>query len=173
MPGLLIEEVHGPMPYGRALLAECGIGGINCGSGKALSPGCLNVDQLSLTDSRGRASAPGGLLRVTTPDLKKYMDGYADPAERFFKLHNAKLAEMAKNPNPPPRRRAWMVNQIFHYFGHQWIYDFDELVHAASAAGFDPARIAQMEYRTGLREEVSMMDSPLREDETLYVEILT
>ena len=234
MPGLLIEEVPGPTPYGRALLAECGISGINCGSGKALSPGCLNVDQLSLTDSRGRVCAPGkltrvnyesqilyymqhdmtlafpfadgsfswgysehfiehvplkhgiawltemrrliapgGLLRVTTPDLKKYMHGYADPAELFFKLHNAKLAEMAKNPNPPPRRRAWMVNQIFHYFGHQWIYDFDELVHAAGAAGFDPARIAQMEYRSGLREEVSMMDSPLREDETLYVEILT
>lgn len=234
MSGLLIEEIRAPLPYARELLVERGISGINCGSGKALSPGCLNVDQLSLTDSRGKTSesgkmmrvnyeaqtlyymehdmthafpfsdrsfswgysehfiehvplkngiawltemrrliAPGGLLRITTPDLKKYMDGYADPAERFFRLHNKKLAEMAKNPDPLPRRRAWMVNQIFHYFGHQWIYDFDEIVHAASAAGFDPARIAQKEYRSGMLPAVSMMDSPLREDETLYVELMT
>jgi len=234
MTELLIEELHAPLPYARDLLIERGIGGINCGSGKELAPGYVNVDQLTLTDTRGKASepgklmcvtyegqilyymqhdmtqafpfvdksfswgysehfiehvplehaiawltemrrliAPGGLLRITTPDLKKYMNGYADPEERFFRLHNVKLADMTTNGEPLPRRRAWMVNQIFRYFGHQWIYDIDEIVHAASAAGFDPARIAQKEYQSGTLEAVFMMDSPLREDETLYVEILT
>ena len=69
-------------------------------------------------------------------------------------------------------RRAWMVNQIFQYYGHQWIYDFDEVVHAASAAGFDPDRIVQKEYRSGMLKDVFMLDSDTRSDESLYVEIM-
>ncbi len=119
-----------------------------------------------------RLIVPGGLLRVTTPDLKKYIDGYADPAQRFFDLHRKELEKIEVDKAWVSPRRAWMVNQIFQYYGHQWIYDFEEVVHAASAAGFNPDRIAQKEFRSGAREEVSMLDSDMRRDESLYVEMM-
>lgn len=221
------------MPYGRELLLRNGIRGINCGCGKLLAAGCLNVDQLSWSDGLGTSSepgillrihygqhvlyymqqdltqsfpfadqsfswgysehfiehvtlseaigwlremrrliAPGGLLRVTTPDLGKYIDGYADPGQRFFDLHRQELEKIGVDKAWVSRRRAWMVNQVFRYYGHLWIYDFDEIVHAAVAAGFDPARIVQKEFRSGALEEVCALDSAMRSDESLYVEIM-
>ena len=233
MSELRIEKIHGPMPYARNLLVQNGILGINCGCGKALVAGCLNVDQLSFSDRQGMSSepgkmlrihygqqvlyylqhdltqpfpfasqsfswgysehfiehvtlkeaigwlqemrrliVPGGLLRVTTPDLRKYVDGYADPEQRFFDLHRKEMEKVDAGKPWVTGRRAWMVNQIFQYYGHQWIYDFDEVVHAASAAGFDPDRIVQKEYRSGMLKDVFMLDSDTRSDESLYVEIM-
>jgi len=119
-----------------------------------------------------RMIAPGGLLRVTTPDLKKYIDGYADPDGKFFRLHTERMEGFTGNKGSVPQRRAWMVNQIFRFFKHQWIYDFDELRHAASLAGFDPDGIIREEYQSGLLEDVASLDSPERNDETLYVEMM-
>ena len=120
-----------------------------------------------------RLIAPGGLLRVTTPDLEKYIHGYADPEEKFFAQHRERLEELQAGETWVTNRRAWMVNQIFRYYGHQWIYDFDEIVHAASVAGFDPAGIARRAFRAGAREDLCMLDSASRSDETLYVELAT
>ncbi len=118
-----------------------------------------------------RLIVPGGLLRVTTPDLKKYMDGYADPEQRFFNLHRKELEKIEIDKAWVTQRRAWMVNQIFQYYGHQWLYDFDELVHAASAAGFDSGAIRQKQFQSGALKDVFMLDSASRADETLYVEM--
>ena len=198
-----------------------------------LRPGCLNIDQIPMVDSQGKAAgpgnlvrvhldgqvlyylqhdmtqafpvasqafswgysehfiehvtpeqavawlmemrrliAPGGLLRVTTPDLKKYIDGYCDPANRFFKLHTERMEAFTGNKGSVPQRRAWMVNQIFRFFKHQWIYDFDEIVHIGTLAGFDPNGIMREEFQSGLLEDVVMLDSPERNDETLYVELM-
>jgi len=65
-----------------------------------------------------------------------------------------------------------MVNQIFRFFEHQWIYDFDEIVHAATSAGFDRARIFREEFQSGILEDVTMLDFPERNDETLYVDMM-
>jgi predicted SAM-dependent methyltransferase len=233
MPELLIEAIAAAPPYGREEFVRHGLRGLNCGCGRMLRPGCLNVDQIRMVDARGRASepgqllrvnldgqvlyylqhdltqafpvanhsfswgysehfiehvtpeqavawlaemrrliAPGGLLRVTTPDLKKYIEGYSDPEGKFFRLHTERMEAFTGNKGSVPQRRAWMVNQIFRFFKHQWIYDFDELRHAASLAGFDPDGIVREAYQTGLLEDVAMLDSPERNDETLYVEML-
>lgn len=230
---MLIETVDAPKPYGKELFSRLGLRGLNCGCGRTLRSGCLNVDQIVMTDARGATSAsgnlleihlngqvlyylqhdltqpfpmsgrafawgysehfiehvkpeqavawlaemrrliaPGGLLRVTTPDLKKYINGYIDPEFRFFRLHTERMESLSGNKGSVPQRRAWMVNQIFRFFQHQWIYDFDEIVHVASLAGFDPAAIMQEEYQSGLLEDVAVLDSPERNDETLYVEMM-
>lgn len=119
-----------------------------------------------------RIIKPSGLLRLTTPDLQKYIEGYLDPAGAFFELHKQRLESSTGNKDSVPPRRAWMVNQIFRYFGHQWIYDFDEIVHAATSAGFDRTRIFREEYQSGLLENVAMLDFAERNDETLYVELM-
>jgi len=119
-----------------------------------------------------RVIKPGGLLRLTTPDLQKYIEGYLDPAGAFFALHKQRLEASTGNKGSVAPRRAWMVNQIFRYFGHQWIYDFDEIIHAAASAGFDRARIFREEFQSGLLENVAMLDFAERNDETLYVELM-
>ena len=119
-----------------------------------------------------RIIRPGGLLRLTTPDLRKYIEGYLDPAGVFFELHKQRLEAAIGNKGSVPPRRAWMVNQIFRFFEHQWIYDFDEIVHAATGAGFDRTRIFREEFQSGILENVAMFDFPERNDETLYVELM-
>ena len=69
-----------------------------------------------------------------------------------------------------PSRRAFMVNQIFFFWGHHWIYDFDELRYTLSKAGFDPARVVEQSYRQGREAEVAKLDLEHRNDESIYVE---
>lgn len=233
MSELLIEPIDAAAPYGREVFVRLGLRGLNCGCGRMLRPGCLNVDRIPMVDAPGRSSepgkllrahlggqvlyylqhdltqafpvashafswgfsehfiehvspeqavdwlremrrliAPGGLLRVTTPDLKKYIEGYSDPEGRFFKLHTERMEAFTGNKGSVPQRRAWMVNQIFRFFKHQWIYDYEEIVHAASLAGFAADGILREEFQSGLLEDVALLDSPERNDETLYVEMM-
>ncbi|HSS03367.1 MAG TPA: methyltransferase domain-containing protein, partial [Kofleriaceae bacterium] len=68
-------------------------------------------------------------------------------------------------------RRAVMVNQIFRFYGHRWLYDHDELVHWADHAGFARGDIAVCGYREGRVAELCALDQPFRRDESLYVEL--
>jgi predicted SAM-dependent methyltransferase len=116
-----------------------------------------------------RLLRPGGVLRLTTPDLERYVRGYLDRGCGFFAEHQKRLREMGMDV---PDRRAWMVNQIFYGWGHQWIYDFDELCAVLERAGFDPARAVRCSFQQGRLPELCQMDQAARGDETLYVEIV-
>ncbi len=70
------------------------------------------------------------------------------------------------------QRRAWMVNQIFQNWGHRWIYDLDELTFVARLAGFDPARVTECRFRQGPVPDLGALDLPVRNDESIYVEIV-
>ena len=121
-----------------------------------------------LTEVR-RVLAPGGVLRITTPDLRKYVEGYLGDSG-FFAKHRRRLRVMRVGP-PMPERKAFMFNQIFYLYGHRWIYDHEELRHALTEAGFDPAAIHVREYRTGARHDVAELDTSFRNDETIYLEV--
>jgi len=116
-----------------------------------------------------RILAPGGLLRITTPDLRAYAAGYLAGDEKFFARHRRRLSMMRVGP-PMPERRAFMVNQIFYLYGHQWIYDHDELRYALAEAGYDLGLVTAREFRAGLRQDVADLDTVFRSDETIYVE---
>ena len=117
-----------------------------------------------------RLLKPGGCLRLSTPDLRQYMAGYLDEQGRFFEEHRNRLLKLGlKNI---PQRRAWMVNQIFQKWGHQWIYDLDELTFALRQAGFDPAGVTECRYRQGRVPAVYALDLPIRNDESIYVEVV-
>ncbi len=64
-----------------------------------------------LTEVR-RILTPGGLLRITTPDLSKYAQGYVT-GDSFFAKQRRRLRIMRFGP-PMPERRAFMLNQIFY-----------------------------------------------------------
>jgi predicted SAM-dependent methyltransferase len=116
-----------------------------------------------------RILAPGGLVRITTPDLRVYAVSYLAEDGKFFARHRHRLAAMGIGP-PMPERRAFMVNQIFYLYGHRWIYDHDELRYALTQAGFDPGSVTPREFRAGRRRDVAALDTTYRRDETIYTE---
>ena len=117
-----------------------------------------------------RVIAPGGVIRLTTPDLALYARGYTDPDGDFFTRHHAHLTKHRKFRDAP-KRRAWLMNQLFYFWGHCWIYDFEELEHLAVCAGFEPGSVRKCEFRSGDIVHLADLDMASRSDETIYVEI--
>jgi predicted SAM-dependent methyltransferase len=115
-----------------------------------------------------RILEPGGVLRLTTPDLERYAAAYVARDEAFFADHSRRIREFGLPAMPT--RRAFMVNQIFQFWGHRWIYDLDELVHVLVQAGFSADAIRRRAFRESAIAELGGLDSPVREDETIYVE---
>jgi predicted SAM-dependent methyltransferase len=136
------------------------------------------IEHLTLDETVGwlkevhRILKPGGLVRLTTPSLAKYVEGYQDPEGRFFAEHRERLARLPNfQDGEVPSRRAWMLNQIFMFWTHAWIYDADEVRHVAVQAGFPADGVEERAYRDSAVEEVAALDLPMRSDESLYVEL--
>lgn len=118
-----------------------------------------------------RILAPGGVLRLTTPDLRKYVEGYLH-GDGFFARHRGRMRKALGGVAPPmPARAAFMFNQLFYLYGHRWIYDLDELRHALEQAGYDTGAIRVCGFRTGARPDVAQLDQAIRNDETIYLEV--
>jgi predicted SAM-dependent methyltransferase len=116
-----------------------------------------------------RILRPGGFVRVSTPDLRKYARGYLAPSDPFFSAHQEHLTVHFDAADVA--RPAFMVNQTFYSWGHKWMYDFEELRHAAVEAGFDAAQVEERAYRDSREPEVARLDIPQRENESIYVEM--
>jgi predicted SAM-dependent methyltransferase len=119
-----------------------------------------------------RLLEPGGFVRVSTPNLRRYIEGYLDPQGDFFDEHRQVLEHMPQfRAGGVPQTRGFMVNQIFRFFGHQWIYDLDEIRAVASEAGFEPDAITECSFQQGRLADVAKLDQSGHSDESLYVEI--
>jgi predicted SAM-dependent methyltransferase len=122
-----------------------------------------------LADMR-RLLVAGGLVRVVAPDLRKYVQGYLDPSDLFMAKHGRELE--VHFPDPAPLKRpTFIVNQIFYGWGHRWMYDFEELRHAANAAGFAPKGVTERAFREGRVPELAGLDREANALCSLYVEI--
>jgi predicted SAM-dependent methyltransferase len=118
-----------------------------------------------------RVLRPGGLIRVTTPNLAIFMNAYVNRDDPFY-AHNREMLAKTRMfaERGVPDRRGWMVNNIFYGWKHRWIYDFGELEHALVTAGFDPATVAERRFGESEVSEVGALDDPGRAPETIYVE---
>ena len=138
-----------------------------------------------------RVLAPGGVLRLVTPDLAKYVCALSGRGEasssNFLEKHASRFGPMEQMTNPPSR--AAIVNNIFRNYGHQWIYDFGEVQRALQLAGISPTYACRSD-RTGIglprwaRLAMKRANSPrnattqcwldqvVREGESLYANVL-
>jgi hypothetical protein len=67
---------------------------------------------------------PGGVIRLSTPSLKKVVDEY-------LLGRTTEWRDVGLSSATPCR----MVNEILRQDGHQFIYDADELKHVLEGAG--------------------------------------
>ena len=143
-----------------------------------------------------RVLAPGGVLRLATPDLALYLCGYVRPDEGFLAQHATRFAPMATSADRAARRvvdlgapiDATVVNNIFRNYGHRWIYDYDELLRVASAVGIAAGRVCRSDRKAlGLPSPLlhairratrprnaslaCWLDQAVREDESLYAHV--
>ena len=119
-----------------------------------------------------RLLVPGGFVRISTPNLRRYVEGYLDPKGEFFAQHRRTLEHVPQfRDSGVPGTRGFMVNQIFRFFGHQWIYDVDEMQAVATEAGFAPDAVTECSFQQGRDPDVAKLDQPSHSDESLYVEI--
>jgi len=77
-----------------------------------------------------RILKPGGVMRIAMPDLEDIVDHYLnvpldkDPVIEKFKIDFVKT------------RAEWM-NMSFRWWGHLWLYDWEELVRRLHEVGYD------------------------------------
>jgi len=77
-----------------------------------------------------RVLKPGGVMRIAMPDLESVVDHYLnvpldkDPVIEKFKIDFVKT------------RAEWM-NMSFRWWGHMWLYDWEELVRRVHEIGYD------------------------------------
>lgn len=94
----------------------------------------LPMDGSTFLKEMYRVLKPGGVLRVTTPDLEKYLMGYVNrKTDPFLQSHAARFPPMGKLG--PPYTAATVVNNVFRNYEHRWVYDFEEFTAVAVHAG--------------------------------------
>lgn len=129
-----------------------------------------------LKESR-RMLAPGGTLRLSTPDLAIYAAAFFDPAQRFFTEHYEIMTgspAMEGNKQFFSSRRADMFNQIFYGYGHKHIYDERELRAAADLAGWtvdNGCEVRVASFKEGLDTALAQLDDDIHRDESIYLEL--
>lgn len=119
-----------------------------------------------------RVLKPGGLFRVSCPDLGLFIERYTAGDDGFFApILSHFEGKLAKTKDP----RYWIVRTkggalmsraYFHH--HRWMYDFGTLGACLQEVGF--SRVVRQTFRQSLVAEAAALDNPEREFESLYVD---
>jgi predicted SAM-dependent methyltransferase len=75
---------------------------------------------------------PGGVIRISTPNLRFLVEQYCSGC-----------VEEWRDVQWAPATPAQMLNEGLHLWGHQFVYDYDELSLALREAGFQHPRAAR------------------------------
>ncbi len=128
-------------------------------------PGCLTELQ--------RILRPGGLLRLTCPDLELFARMYCAGRDDFFAPILERCAELrVRQP-----ARYWLVRTkggafntraVHRFYHHRWFYDFETLAACLTEVGFDT--VLRQSFRAGLRADAAALDTEARRAESLYLD---
>lgn len=107
-----------------------------------------------------RVLKPGGVMRIAMPDLKMVVDHYLhvpvakDPIIKRFKF------DQVKTP-------AEWINMSFRWWGHKWLYDWEELERRLREAGF--THITQCKLKKSEHPELRNLE--IRDESFLIAEV--
>lgn len=107
-----------------------------------------------------RVLRPGGVMRIATPDLETTVDKYINlPIEEDSVLKKFGLDFI--------KTKAERINIGFRWWGHKWIYDWDELNRRLIEAGYKKIK-RQKIYRSRHKE---LCNLETRAESTLIAEV--
>jgi predicted SAM-dependent methyltransferase len=107
-----------------------------------------------------RVLKPGGVLRIATPDLKVTIDKYINvPVDEDDALKKFGLNFI--------QTRAERINIGFRWWGHKWIYDWEELERRLKEAGC--SKIKRVNLRKSRHKDLNGLET--REESTLIAEV--
>ena len=101
------------------------------------------IDQLQLDNAEGflrechRILAPGGVLRVLTPDMRQLANLYLNDPEKLMELWNTHVGIELKLDTP-----GEVFNLGMRFAGHTFLYDEDTFKALAGECGFEARKVA-------------------------------
>jgi len=113
-----------------------------------------------------RVMKPGGVIRLSCPDLEIYVKNYTEKNSSFFQndlIREWCAFSQAETPGEILAAKAYDSGG-----SHKWFYDFDSLKHILELSGFDDVKKChRLEGETPELESLELSD---RELETVYVQ---
>jgi predicted SAM-dependent methyltransferase len=123
------------------------------------------VEHLTVEDARRllvechRALAPGGILRLAMPSLERLVEQYGSGRWR-------EQPWLSQPENRHVSTPCEMLNVAFRSWGHEWLYDAEELHRRLSEAGFTDIR----DMDSGFSEVPDLANRERRPDSLLVCE---
>lgn len=107
-----------------------------------------------------RVLKKNGILRMAMPDLET-------PMKRYFDPNWKKAAIFKKFDLDFIKTKAEMINVSFRFWGHQWLYDSEELKRRLKEIGYKNIKFCKL--RKSKYKELKNLET--REESTLIVEV--
>ncbi len=122
-----------------------------------------------------RVLRPGGVFRVTCPDLELYVRNYANDDQAFFtEVMKSIDARRSKDPEGTwvvrGKGGAFMSCAARNFHKHRWMYDYDTLASCLKEVGFAETR--HQSFQKSVDPELAAMDNPDRSFESLYIDAI-
>jgi predicted SAM-dependent methyltransferase len=105
---------------------------------------------LALMVELRRVLRPGGVLRLTTPDLHKIIALYEDRNPVISRADYARYLD--RQTDKPHHRGCQILNDYLRLWGHRWVYDEEDLRARLGEAGF--SRVRRQEAGESEREDL-------------------
>ena len=124
------------------------------------------IEHLSVEESKNaikdfmRTLKPGGVLRIAMPDLEAVVQMYNDPEwenKPFIRRFNLEFV----------KTRAEMLNMNFSWWGHKWLYDWEELDRRLKDLGCNNVKKCKL----GQSKHKELQNLETRKESTLIAEV--
>lgn len=114
-----------------------------------------------------RVLKPGGILRVSFPDLEIWVKNYYEGRMDFFERYKS---HFLKDRFSIAQTKGQIMMAQIHNWGHCWAYDFESMYQVMESAGF--AKIRRCEVHESQIEDIVEVepDCESRTMESCYVE---
>lgn len=134
----------------------------------------LNVDKVQhFLQEVYRTLQPGGVLRLTCPDLDKFVSAYVNKDKSFYDQVMVNFA-WKRESNPA---LTWVLRSeaspmvaytVKDYFNHKWMYEFTTLESCLKEVGF--TKVLKQDFQQSIDQECGSLDGKAKEFETLYID---